>query len=164
MSMLGAQLEDLVQLSNHLTRTSGDLEACRTNSLATSTRVVETVRSAADLALTRISAEMTALSQSVDGSRNQAESTVWTGANSDRFRTGYAEFHRAMQHARSSTEETFGEFRAAIEQMVSSLTAYVDSFSASMDQASGSAAAMAQAVEQQRATLDQVMNTGVSLP
>jgi hypothetical protein len=162
MSMLGAQLEDLSGLSQRLTVTSGDINATKTDSTTSTTNVVESVRTAASNALQQIEAQMEALRLTVTTAHNQAQSAVWTGINAETFRNAYAEFDSSMQQAEQATRETFSSFQRSIDTMAGELSDYSTRFAASMGEAETSTCSMATAVEQQRANLDQVMNTGLT--
>lgn len=163
MSMLGAQLEDLSGLSAQITKTQGDIGTSQSNSLAATNNVVESVRTAAQAALTQITGELSALRASVDAAQGSADGAVWTGANSELFRGAYRDFNSAMAQAEAATNETFSEFNTAIDQMSASLSDYVNQFSASLTAAQESTGSMSTAVEGQRANLDATMNTGMSL-
>lgn len=161
--MLGAQLEDLASLSQQLHRTSGDVGACQANATATTTSVVDSVRSAAQTAMQRISAELQALRASVTAAQSSTDSAVWTGANGEVFRGAYADFNAAMQQAEQAAAGTFESFQTSIEQMAQALADHAQTFAQALEQARQSTTSMAGAVEGQRANLDATMNTGFSL-
>lgn len=162
MTMLGAQLDDLSRLSHRLTATAGEVGTSRDGALQTTTRVVTGVQDAAQAALEQIMGHMDQLGQSVAGSVAEAGNAHWTGANADRFRDGAARFQSSMQAAQTSTTDTFSQFRLTIAGLSETLEAYSASLSTALAEAEESTRQMAQAVEHQRAALDQVMNTGLS--
>lgn len=163
MTMLGAQLDDLDQLSQQLTRTAGDIGSCQADATATTSAVVESVRQAATEALARITAHMDALTASVEASQASAAGAMWTGVNADTFRQAASDFAGAMRSAHAATTETFTSFRTNIEAMASQLSEYGSELSAAMAQAEESTTTMATAVQGQRANLDEVMNTGMRM-
>jgi len=163
MTMLGAQLADLSGLSQRLTVTGSEIGTCQTNATTATNTVVDTVRQAATAALARIEGEMQSLRAAVTAAHSQATAAVWTGVNAETFRTAYAEFDQAMQQGEQATSETFRSFQANIDAMATELAEYSTRFAASMTDAQSSTHSMATAVEQQRANLDQVMNTGMAM-
>jgi hypothetical protein len=162
MTMLGAQLDDLSDLSVTLTTTGGDVLTAQASATSTTTNVVSEVRSSAQSALAAIRSHLDALLTSVQTSGARAEATAWTGANRDRFTAAYGDFQQAMQAARQSTEAVFAEFQAAVDTMTASLEDYDRQFSSAMGQAEGSVRSMSAAVDAQRTNLDSVMNTGMA--
>jgi len=163
MTMLGAQLADLSGLTQRLTATGHEISTCQSNAASATNTVVDTVRRAAADALGRIEAEMQSLRAAVTAAHSQATAAVWTGINAETFRTAYAEFDQAMHQAELATSDTFRSFQANIDTMATELAEYSTRFAASMADAETSTHSMATAVEQQRANLDQVMNTGMAV-
>ncbi len=162
MTMLGAQLDDLASLSTRLNTTAADVGSSREQSVQTTTLVITEVSDAARRALDEISSHMQALDQSVSAAVGQADQTQWTGANADRFRHGAAEFRGAMQSGQAATTEAFASFQASVASMTETLNQFVSEFSTALAHAESSTIEMANAVEGQRANLDQAMNIGLS--
>lgn len=162
MTMLGAQLDDLTNLSSRLRTTAGDVSSSREQSIATTTQVISEVSDAARRALDQITSHMQALDGSVGAAVAQAEATQWTGANADRFRGGAAEFRGAMQAGQTATTEAFGAFQTSVASMTETLDQFVAQFSSALTGAEASTNEMATAVEAQHANLDQAMNIGLS--
>lgn len=163
MSMLGASLGDLSELSGRLTQTSGDVETSREEANALTSEVVSSLNTAAASAFQRISSTMDTMDQSVRQSVDRAQQANWTGANADRFRIGAQSFHTAINQADTTTRESFETFKTSVQTMTENLDAYVQSLAVSLSAASNSAQEMSQAVEAQRSNLDSVMNTGISV-
>jgi uncharacterized protein YukE len=162
MTMLGAQLDDLSDLSSTLSVTAGDVTTAQSSAATTTAAVVSEVRASSSAALSAIRAHLETLIASVQTAGARVESTTWTGANRDRFAAAYVDFQQAMQTARATTEATFAEFQTAIDAMAASLEDHDRQFTAAMTTAEGSVRSMGAAVESQRATLDAAMNTGLS--
>jgi len=163
MVLLGAQLDDLDQLAATLRATEGEIGSVHAESSAASARVVADVRAAAIAARAEIDRLMERLRTSVTASAARTDGAAWSGLNRDRFVDGYHEFDAAMVRAEGSTTSAYADFGAAIEQMATGLETYATTLAASLDQAMQATGAMATAVDQQRAGLDQVMNQGLSL-
>jgi hypothetical protein len=163
MSMLGAQLDDLSQLSTRLVTTAGDIDGTNTRCTSATTQVVDSLKTSATTALRAVEAEMQALRSTVDAAQSSTDGAMWTGGNSDRFRSAYTEFNGAMAQAESTTRETFGEFNQYIEQMTAQLEEYVSTFSAALVRANEATNSMSQAVNAQQDALDQVMNAGLTI-
>lgn len=162
MTILGAQLDDLIHLSQRLTTTAGDVGGSRDGAIRTTTQVVSGVQDASQIALEQIMTHMDQLGQSVAASVAQAGSTNWTGDNAERFREGSAAFQTAMQAAQNATTDTFSQFRATIASLSETLDAYAASLGAQLSDAEQSVHQMSAAVERQRSNLDSVMNAGLS--
>ncbi len=163
MVLLGAQLDDLDQLAATLRSTEGEIGSVHAESASASARVVADVRTATLAARSAIDQLMERLRASVTASAARADGAVWSGHNRDRFIDGYHEFDAAMVRAEGSTTSAFADFGTAIEQMATGLETYAGTLASSLDQAMQATAAMATAVDQQRAGLDQVMNQGLNL-
>jgi hypothetical protein len=163
MTMLGAQLDDLAQLSTRLTTTSGDIEGTNGRCTSATTNVVDALRSSAQSALNSVSAEMSALRATVTAAQNSASNAVWTGGNSDRFKAAYDQFNGAMASAEQTTNQTFTEFSGHIERMTEQLHEYVSSFAAALTRAQQATASMSQAVSSQHNSLEHVMNSGLTI-
>ncbi len=163
MTMLGAQLDDLFRLSQRLTATAADVGGSRDGAIRTTTQVVSGVQDAAQAALDQIMTHMDQLGQSVAGSVTEAGSVMWTGSNADRFREASQQFQTSMLLAQRTTTDTFAQFRQTIGLLSETLDAYATQLGAALTDAEASTRQMSQAVHQQAANLDQVMNTGVSL-
>lgn len=162
-SMLGAQLEDLTSLAAQLNRTGGSITECQSSSTGTTNNVVSTVRQAADAALSAITNQMDGLRAAVAAANAASGSAEWTGANSERFRSAYADFDSSMVRAETSTKDTFQQFQRAIGEMSQSLDSYAQELAKALTSARNSTDSMARAVEAQRANLDAVMNTGLTV-
>ncbi len=163
MTMLGAQLDDLAALADQLRRTATDLAATRDGSTTLSQTMVRSTQDAAQTGLTQITDQLSTMSASVSASVSQASAAQWTGANADRFRDGAASFQQNIETGRAATEEAFTDFNTHINALAASLEAYVQSFGAALSGAEDSSNQMSSAVEAQRANLDQVMNTGLTV-
>ncbi len=161
MALLGAQLEDLDNLSTRLTGTAADVEVARSAAVSLTTQVVGDVTSAAQRAHAQIGTEMEALDRSVSDAAREADSTQWTGSNADNFRIAAGEFRSAIGRSEASTNEAFESFKASVESMSTALDEYVNSLSTSLTDASGAAEQMSRAVTDQRTNLDNVMNSGL---
>ena len=161
--MLGAQLDDLSALAGQLDRTGGAIADCQTRSTTGTNEVVDSVRTAATTALQRITAQMDALRETVRAASTSSTSAQWTGGNAERFRAAYQQFDASMQQAETTTKETFADFHRAIDQMASSLSDYAQQLANSFVNAQSSTQTMSSAVQAQRANLDMVMNTGLSV-
>lgn len=162
MALLGAQLDDLDNLSTRLTGTAADVETARTGAISLTNDVVADVTAAADRAHTRIGVEMSNLERSVADAAATADATQWTGSNAEEFRGAAQEFRSAIARSEAATNEAFESFRASVESMSTALDEYVTSLSGSLADAGAAAEAMARAVTDQRTNLDSVMNTGLS--
>lgn len=162
MSVLGAQLDDLTGLAGQLTTTEGEIGGVATDSTSTTTNVVGDVTNAANAALTRITSLMDELRRTVDTAARNADAAAWTGANRDRFISGYADFNAAVAQAEAVTRDTFANFDAAIASMAGELEQYQASLTGALSDAQASTNSMARAVEAQRDNLDSVMNSGLS--
>jgi len=162
MTMLGAQLDDLVALSQQLTTMSGDVAASRDDAVATTSHVIADVTQATATALQQITAHMERLDTSVTTAVARAEATQWTGANADRFREGAHDFQASMSTGRATTTEAFSSFQHSVATMTETLEEFVTGFSAALTDAASSATDMSAAVEAQRANLDSVMNSGLA--
>lgn len=161
--MLGAQLDDLDALAGQLDRTGGALAECQTRSTTDTNQVVESVRAAANTALQRITAQMDALRESVRGAGSSSRAAQWTGANAERFRAAYHDFDVSMQQAEATTKDTFAEFQRAIDHMATSLSDFAQQLANALANAQHSTQTMSGAVHAQRANLESVMNTGLSV-
>jgi phage-related protein len=161
--MLGAQLDDLDALAGQLDRTGGALAECQSRSTADTNQVVESVRTAATTALQRITTQMDLLRESVRTAGSSSSAAQWTGANAERFRSAYHDFDASMQQAEATTKETFADFQRAIDQMAASLSDYVQQLANALTNAQHSTQTMSSAVHAQRANLESVMNTGLSV-
>ena len=162
-TMLGAQLEDLSSLATQLASTTNSIGDCRASSTSSTDNVVQTVRSAAATVLGQINAQMDALRSAVAAANSSTNAAEWTGANAARFRSAYGEFDAAMRAAETTTKDTYADFNRAIDQMAASLSSFVAQLSTSLNGAQSSTQSMRGAVEAQRANLDMVMNTGLSV-
>ena len=160
MSMLGAQLGDLDDLSGRLTTMGGDVAATRDDALATTTRLIGDVGQATELALQQITTAMERLDASVQTAVSRAESSHWTGANADRFRQAAGEFQGSLLAGQTATREAFTSFKQSTSLMSETLQDFVTGFSGALSDASSAAGDMAIAVNAQRDNLDQVMNQG----
>jgi ABC-type transporter Mla subunit MlaD len=163
MSMLGAQLEDLVGLSQQLNTTTAEVGTVQANSLSTTSQVVSSVTSSAQDGLRMITQHMEALRSTVEAARGRLASTMWTGQNQVVFEGAYGEFTTAMTAAETSMNDVYASFQTQITNMTSELNDFVTRFSNSMTQAQASTQSMSTAVAAQRDNLDQVMNTGMSV-
>jgi uncharacterized phage infection (PIP) family protein YhgE len=161
--MLGAQLDDLSALAGQLDRTGGAIADCQSRSTSDTNQVVESVRAAATTALQRITTQMDALRESVRAANTSATSAQWTGGNAERFRSAYQQFDASMQQAEATTKETFADFNRSIDQMAASLSDYAQQLASSLLNAQSSTQSMSGAIQGQRANLDMVMNTGLSV-
>ena len=161
--MLGAQLDDLSALAGQLDRTGGAIADCQSRSTSDTNQVVESVRAAATTALQRITTQMDALRESVRAANTSATSAQWTGGNAERFRSAYQQFDASMQQAEATTKETFADFNRSIDQMAASLSDYAQQLASSLLNAQSSTQSMSGAIQGQRANLDLVMNTGLSV-
>ncbi len=162
MTMLGAQLDDLDGLAQRLRITAGDIGTAQGDARTTTTTVVGSVRESAGAARMTIETAMQTLLASVAGSARTAEAANWTGQNQAAFLGHHADFSAAMDRAGAATNDAFGRFADAIEQMSAALEEYEVSLAASLTDATASAESMAGAVDAQRANLDLVMNTGLA--
>ncbi len=163
MTMLGAQLDDLHDLSAHLTAMATDVASCRDDAVSTTTQVIADVTQATALALQQINAHMSHLETTVHTAVGRADAAQWTGANAERFRQGAADFQASMSTGQATTRETFAAFQQSAAMMTETLQDFVAGFSSALTDASGSANDMAAAVEAQRSNLDTVMNLGLSI-
>lgn len=162
MAMLGATLEDLVQLATKLGTTAEDVGVAREAALLLTTEVVEGVTTSATRAHQQITTEMDTLKLSVTDAVARADAADWTGNNAQRFRESAAGFGEAMGAAEQTTAETFELFRASVVGMAESLDTFVQSLSGSLTEAQTAAGEMSRAVDDQYNNLDQVMNNGLS--
>jgi hypothetical protein len=161
--MLGATLGDLEQLNATLVRTAGDIGDVKGQSLAATRTVVSNVLQSARNAESQIQAQMAALRSTVTSAQRSTDGANWTGTNRETFHAAVVSFNAAMSRAEETTKETFSEFATNIDKMGQSLTEFSTSFGTAMDQAVSSTQSMGAAVAGQRANLDQVMNTGMSV-
>jgi hypothetical protein len=161
--MLGAQLDDLVALASHLDRTGTAIADCQVRSTSDTNQVVDSVRTAAATALQHITAQMDTLRESLRAADSSSSAAHWTGANAERFRSAYRQFDLSMQRAELTTKETFADFHRAIDQMAASLSDYAQQLTSALTNAQQSTHTMSSAVHAQRANLDAVMNTGLSV-
>jgi hypothetical protein len=161
--MLGAQLDDLDALAGHLDRTGTAIADCQARSTSDTNQVVDSVRTAAATAMQRITAQMDALRESLRAAGSSSSAAQWTGANAARFRAAYQQFDVSMQQAEATTRETFADFHRAIDQMAASLSDYAQQLASALTNAQQSTHTMSSAVHAQRANLDAVMNTGLSV-
>ena len=161
--MLGAQLDDLDALAGQLDRTGGALAECQSHSTTDTNQVVDSVRTAATTALQRITTQMDLLRESVRTAGASSTSAQWTGANAERFRAAYHDFDASMQQAEATTRETFADFSRAIDQMAASLCDFSRQLASALANAQNSTQSMSSAVHAQRANLESVMNTGLSV-
>ena len=163
MTMLGAQLDDLERLTGQLHSTAGDIGEVRVDAITTSHAVVSQVKESAQRALTEIDAAMERLRSSVLASTDGSQQANWSGANRDRFVEAANRFDTSMSAAESATHDTYTEFQATIHQMADQLDSYTTSLGSSLEEAARAAESMANAVDQQRANLDQAMNQGLGV-
>ena len=68
-----------------------------------------------------------------------------------------------MVRAETSTKDTFQQFQKAINDMAQSLDGYAQELAKALTSARTSTDSMGRAVEAQRANLDTVMNTGLTV-
>lgn len=163
MVMLGATLEELLNLSARLTTTTSEIGTVAADTQGVSHRVVDDMHGSFATAVAGITSAMDTLRGSVEASRGQLESTTWTGANRAVFDGAYTEFTAAMTHLELAVADAYGEFDAQMKQMAAMIEGFQGQVMASLDQAQGSTTSMAQAVEAQRANLDMAMNTGLAV-
>lgn len=163
MTMLGAQLGDLIDLKTQLSTTNGEIGDVSTQSVTATTNVVTSVTEAASFALTAINSAMDQLNQAVAASLSKATGTNWTGQNQQNFIGAYEQFQGAMTTAESSTTDTFASFDTAIKSMTAELEAYRTSLTDALLNAQSSVTSMEMAVQGQHDNLDQVMNQGLSI-
>lgn len=163
MTMLGAQLDDLDALALRLRTTASEIGDVHSTASGTSGRVVTEVRTSASDALRNITTSMEKLRSAVTASAARADATAWSGLNHDRFLDAHRDFDAAMLRAEEATTSAFGDFNAAIEQMAAGIEEYSNSLAVSLDHAGAASTSMANAVDQQRANLDQVMNQGLGV-
>jgi hypothetical protein len=161
--MLGAQLDDLDALANQLDRTGTAIADCQSRSTSDTNQVVDSVRTAAATALQRITAQMDIMRESLRAASGSSHAAHWTGANAERFRSAYQQFDASMQQAEVTTRGTFADFQRAIDQMAASLADYAQQLASALANAQQSTLTMSSAVHAQRANLDAVMNTGLSV-
>lgn len=162
MSMIGATLEDLDGLSTRLQTTSGDVGEVKEQAVGLTARVISEVTASAQQVLAEIGSQMDVMSQSVSAAQSQAESTNWTGANAENFRSGAVEFQTAVNNAGLATNDAFESFKATAHTMSEALDAYVNQLSVALAGAQVSATQMSTSVTNQRNNLESVMNTGIS--
>ena len=163
MSILGASLEDLDQLSSQLRTTATSIDTVGTDTNRSAQAAVAQLRDAGTGAVTATDSHMTALRSAVERAQAQADSASWIGQNAEVFRGAYHDFNGAMARAEDATKTYFADLQRVLEQLGVDTEQYIGELSAALGHAQESTASMAQAVDGQRDNLDQVMNTGLRI-
>jgi ABC-type transporter Mla subunit MlaD len=162
MSILGASLEDLEQLSSQLHTTGSSIERVAGDTSAAVNGVVAQLRDAGSRAVASAGEHMEALRAAVDQAQARADGASWIGRNAEVFRDAHRDFGAAMARADEATRAYFDELRRVLEQLGADTEQYLGELTASLRNAHASTESMARAVDAQRDNLDQVMNTGMS--
>ncbi len=163
MSMLGAQLDDLLALAARLRATSSDIAEVQQRATAATTGMADEMRAAAQRAMSDIGTTMDSLRSSVSASTARADATVWNGANAARFLDAQHDLDRALGAGETATKQAFSDFTASIARMADGIETYVQGLRVSLDAAHSAALSMAGAVEQQHQRLDEAMNHGLAV-
>jgi hypothetical protein len=163
MAMIGAQLETLDALAQQLGVTSVDIADVSAGAVRAFSDAVEALEVATASAVQNASMQTANLRASVNTSQQRSADAVWTGSNATRFHEAYQSFDGAIVGAEHATNDAFADFKRQIGDLSAALGTFIQSFQTSMTNAAASTDSMSSAVRNQRTTLDQVMNTGLTI-
>ena len=163
MAMIGAQLDTLDALAQQLAITTADIGEVSSGAVRAFSNAVEALETATAVAVQQAATQTANLRTSVGASQQRAAAAVWTGANADRFHEAYATFDGSIASAEAATNDAFADFKRQIGELSAALGTFVDGFQTSMTNAAASTESMASAVRTQRQSLDEVMNTGMTV-
>ena len=161
MSMLGASLEDLDQLSVQLHTTAASIDTVSTDTNRTAQAAVSQLRDTGTSAVTSATDHMSTLREAVERARSRADGASWVGHNAETFRASYHDFSGAMARAEEATTGYFAELKNVLERLSADTEQYLGELTFALRDARDSTEAMSRAVDAQRDNLDQVMNTGM---
>lgn len=161
-AILGAQTDQLQALATRLTTTGSEIDQVHAETQTTADTVVTQMEDAFRQALGGIEHALGNLRATVDAAHNQLADTTWTGANADRFHSGYGEFNTAMAGFEGAVRSAYEQFDGQMKVMGETITDFQLQVTTSMQQAHASTNSMQQAVSQQQANLESAMNTGLS--
>ncbi len=155
--MIGASLDQLDVLSASLSITGTDIAEVGTESNRVVATAVEEMGTSAHTARTLIDSAMAEMVASVDRSRAELGNQDWSGPNRTTFDVHYESFQAIMKNAQIITNDTFATLQGTIARINDEISAYASEIVASMNSASESSLAMANAVKAQRENLDAAM-------
>jgi hypothetical protein len=161
MSMLGASLEDLDQLSIQLHTTAASIDTVSIDSNRSAQAAVSQLRETGTSAVMAATDHMGTLRDAVERARSRADGASWVGHNAETFRAGYDDFSGAMARAEEATTGYFTELKNVLERLGADTEHYLGDLTAALREAQASTESMSRAVDAQRDNLDQVMNTGM---
>lgn len=158
MTMLGASLEDLQHLSTQLSLVGTDLMESGQATVSANDNLRAEMETSFAAALQAVNARLEQLLGTVGACRATADGTNWTGTNRAAFDAAHEQFQGNINTAQGNIAETWNNFQALLNTLSTQLGESCEAIQLSLNSGAECAESMSSSVEQQRSSLDMVMN------